>query len=161
MDNRVLILGLGNLVLSDDAFGPLAVRFLQDNLGRGHQGVSYKENYSGGLDLLDDIQGFKKLIIVDSIVTGNEKPGTLFNVGLDGLKGMTLDRLVSSHGLNLTTVLEFGRKCGYVMPDDVEIFAVEADDCESFCEELTPAVSDSLPELLGEVKQVLNKWDCN
>ena len=41
----------------------------------------------------------------------------------------------------LDTALEVGRQVGYDMPEEVIVFAIEAEDVETFGEELTPAVA--------------------
>ncbi|MHC4870629.1 MAG: hydrogenase maturation protease [Planctomycetota bacterium] len=156
---NTLVVGLGNLVLSDDAFGPLAVRFLQDNMTDLLDQVDFKENYSGSIDLLDDIAGYERLIVLDIIITGKSVPGTLYEVDLEQLSRLHVTRLVDSHGLNLYTVLEIGTRCGYRMPEQVKIIAVEGGDCESFSEGLTDAVQASFPAVLERVVSIVAEWD--
>ena len=86
--NRILLLGLGNEVLTDDAIGLEAVRAAQSHFV-GHQSVDVRETTEMGLALLDFIEGYRALILVDSIQTGRVPPGTIHEVDTETLSRLT------------------------------------------------------------------------
>ena len=78
---RVLILGLGNDILSDDAVGLLVARRLKHELSR-FPGIAVLESSEMGLALLDFITGYSAVLIIDSIQTGQAAAGSVHE--LDG-----------------------------------------------------------------------------
>ncbi|MCD4690697.1 hydrogenase maturation protease, partial [bacterium] len=133
---KTLFLGLGSSVLTDDSIGLFVVRRVAE-LTAGREGVEIVENEEGGFSLLDEALGCDRLVVIDSIILGDEL-GTLTRFGL-----ADLERSIHSctpHGANLATVLEFGRMQGLDVPDETTIFAIEVADVLSFGERPTPAL---------------------
>ncbi len=71
----VAVLGLGNVLLGDDAAGPSTVHWLQANF-EFPPGVSVQEIGTPGLDLLPYVSGRRAVIIVDT-VTADGPPGKI------------------------------------------------------------------------------------
>ena len=71
---RVLVLGIGNLVMSDDGVGVKVVQQLQREY-RFAKNVEIMDGGTLGLDLLPKLEGIDHLIVVDAVETGR-KPGT-------------------------------------------------------------------------------------
>ncbi len=145
----LLVLCLGNDVLSDDAFGyRVGETIAQSNL------TEYADVLTAsvaGFALLDIFQGRNAVLIVDTVVTGNSMPGTLhyFPRGY-----WTPSRgLVSSHQISLPTALRFGTMMGYTIPDDIDILAVEASDVTTLSESMTASVASAVPEAAAMIAQ--------
>ncbi|PWB74175.1 hypothetical protein C3F09_04275, partial [candidate division GN15 bacterium] len=92
----------------------------------------------------------RSVLIVDTIDTGKSAPGTLhfFPIG----KLTPSKNLINSHQINLPTALEFGRKMGCRMPDDIQVLAVEAQDVTTLAETLTAAVAAAVPDAVERVR---------
>ena len=134
--SRTLVLGMGNPILSDDGFGlVVAERLLALPLP---DGVEVIKSEVAGLRLLELMRGFDKAIIVDALQSGRT-PGDL--VRLEGKDFHGGHRYGSAHSIGLGTALELGQKLGYVMPAEIVAFAVEAEDVETFGEQLSPRVA--------------------
>ena len=146
----LLVLCLGNEIVSDDAFGPSVARVLHDEpeLTR-HADVIFAP--VAGFHLLDLLQGREKILIVDTIRTGNTVPGTLHSFPAGMLTPSK--HLTTSHQISLPTALELGRRLDYAMPEHIDILAVEAQDLETLSEELSPPVRAALPEALRFVRE--------
>lgn len=71
----ILVLGLGNTLLSDDGVGVHVVTALQQSPAR-HDGVSFVDGGTIGLNLLPDVEAADGLILVDASEIG-APPGTL------------------------------------------------------------------------------------
>jgi hydrogenase maturation protease len=124
MDSRTLILGLGNDILSDDGVGLEVVRQLSAKCPDSDTLV-FRETMEMGLALLDFMVDFDRVIIVDSIQTGQSAPGTLHEVDVTGwekLSGST------PHFLGVGETLKLGRQLGLNMPAQVTVVAVEVQD---------------------------------
>ena len=105
----------------------------------------------GGLNLLNVVIGFDRLIVLDSIKTAGGKPGSWYY-----FRGSSLQEtmnLSNVHDANFATTLELGRRMGMKLPadDDIHVFAVEVADNLSFSESLTPELEEALPEVADEI----------
>lgn len=72
---RVLIAGIGNILLGDDGVGPYVVRLL-DSTYSFDEGVELEDLGTPALDFIDHIAGLDGLILVDSVDNG-KAPGTI------------------------------------------------------------------------------------
>ncbi|MBE3050465.1 hydrogenase maturation protease, partial [Candidatus Bathyarchaeota archaeon] len=68
----MLVLGVGNPILSDDGVGIHVARELKK---REMPGVDVEELAASGLELLDVVRGYDKVVIIDAIQTTNGRPG--------------------------------------------------------------------------------------
>ena len=104
--NDILILGLGNEVLGDYSLGIDLVKKLeiQDN----YPLTDYNYSYIGGLELLEFIQGYSKLVIVDTIHTADEAEGRVSIMYPDD--HLETLHLSSPHDMDFDTALSVGRK---------------------------------------------------
>src|ERR1035438_10422168 len=85
---RLLLLGLGNDILTDDAVGLHVVHALQRELA-GHPAIDFRETTERGLALLHFITGYRTVAIVDSIQTGKAAPGFLHELDATALTQLT------------------------------------------------------------------------
>ena len=70
----ILVLGLGNPILGDDAVGIFVAREIKRLAGE-RTGVTVKEASVGGFDLLDLLEGYRGAVIIDAIKTAGGRPG--------------------------------------------------------------------------------------
>jgi len=131
---------MGNPILSDDGVGLLvAGRLAERQLPAG---VEVAVSEVAGLRLLELVRGFTRVIIIDALKSPAETgrvPGEVIRYEAKDFKGG--HRYGSAHSIGLDTALEVGRQVGYEMPGEVIVFAIEAEDVETFGEQLTPAVA--------------------
>jgi len=151
---KILVLGLGNPLLSDDSVGLYLIDLLKNKYSQSCSSVLFEKNYSGGIDLLYDLAGFEKAIIIDSICTGEAAPGSCHEFSVDNLNLNSQTGLIDSHGLNLRTVQEFGEKCGYTMPE-ITIYGIEGSEFVQFSEKLTPDVLKGLQSSIETIERKL------
>ena len=144
---QTLVLGMGNPILSDDAVGLLVAQRLSE--GEVPEGVEVRESEQGGLRLLDLVRGFSRLIIIDALKTGRT-PGEVVVFNEEDFAGG--HRYGSAHSISLRTALELGRRLGYDMPGQVTVFAIEADDIETFGERLSPPVAAAAARVVELVR---------
>ena len=147
MMRKILLLGLGNDILCDDGIGLRIVREAARRLAK-HSGVDTRESTEMGLALLDLITGYHDLVIVDSIQTHENPPGSVLEIHPSGLK--VLPRK-SPHFFGVGEVLALGRNLELVVPERVVIFAVEVLDPFTVTEEMTPPLRQALPGLVDRV----------
>jgi hydrogenase maturation protease len=144
---RVLVLGLGNDILTDDAIGLNVTRGVAGALA-GDGRVDVRETMEMGLALLDFIVGYDALVLVDSIQTGKAAPGHAHEVGEDALKLLPGP---TPHFLGLGETIALGRRLGLKMPEQARIFAIEVEDPFTLGTRMTPALQRVVPALVDRV----------
>ena len=142
---KTLILGFGNPILTDDAVG---IRIAEELAGELPE-ITVEATSEAGLAILENITGYDKLVIIDSIKTGKGKPGELYKLELEDL--MPRSDFSSSHGLDIATAFKLGEKLGYPLPRQVSIYAVEVKDNSTFGEECTPEIERSISLIIGQI----------
>ncbi len=144
---KTLVLGVGNPILSDDGVGIHVARELKK---RKLSGVVVDELAASGLELLDVVRGYDKVVIIDAIQTTDGKAGEVHVLGEKDFEKSVHGS--SPHGINIATALALGRK---LVPDDmprsVVFYAVEAEDLLNVSERLTPKVAEAVPGIVERI----------
>ena len=98
----ILVLGVGNLVLTDEGVGVHVAQRLQKMDLPSH--VEVLDGGTSGFDLLDDIEGRKKVVVVDT-VKGGGPPGTIYRMTTEDIEEAPKSRL-SLHDIDMTDLLK-------------------------------------------------------
>jgi hydrogenase maturation protease len=149
--DKVLLLGLGNDILTDDAIGLKVVRRLRESLAADDR-IDVRETMEMGLALLDFIVGYRAVVIVDSIQTGQAPAGTVHELDAASLKQITGR---TPHFLGVGETLALGRQLGLPVPGCVKIIAVEVEDPFTLGMQMTPTLQNALPGVMERVTATL------
>ena len=147
---RILVLGLGNPLLGDDAVGLKVAALVRDRL-KDVPGVDVEEEEAGGLRLMERMTGYDRVVLVDAAVTGGT-PGEVRRLAPDDLP---TQRTATAHGIDLPSALVLGRQLGYPMPSEVTIVAIEAESVLEFRHDMTPAVAAAVEPAVAAVLEEL------
>ncbi len=111
-DPKTLVLGLGNLVHSDDGLGVHAIQMLMQD-PRVPPDVVLMDGGTQGLALLPHISAFQRLLVIDALDVG-EPAGTLVKVEGEALRNLPGKASVHQLGFaDLMVALELlGRLAG-------------------------------------------------
>ncbi|MBM2824894.1 MAG: Hydrogenase maturation protease [Dehalococcoidales bacterium] len=153
---KTLVLGLGNTILSDDGVGIRIAEELKDRLEQ--QEATVMETSMAGLDILELLTGYDRVIIIDAIQTRGGEAGQIYRLEPEAFD--TTCHAASPHDVNFATALELGRRLGLALPRQITIFAVEAADVTTFSERCTPEVEQTIPSVVALVMQELNGGQC-
>jgi hydrogenase maturation protease len=150
---KILIIGLGNPLVTDDSVGLRVAEGLKLLLA-GRPEIEVAEDYWGGLRLMERMIGFDRAIVIDAICTG-APPGTIHLLGPEGI---ATQRSASAHDVNLATALQFGRQADAQLPPNeyIRLVGIEAEDILTFGEQCTPAVRAAIPQAVQTVLEVLS-----
>ncbi|HKO46102.1 MAG TPA: hydrogenase maturation protease [Polyangiaceae bacterium] len=113
--NRVLVAGVGNVFLGDDAFGVEVVRELMRRPPAAH--VTIRDFGTRGLDLAYTlVEGFDALLLVDTVRRGHA-PGTLTVLEPDFVSSQLPEELLGpGHGVDPCRVFGLVRALGGSVP---------------------------------------------
>lgn len=149
--SAVLVLCLGNAIRSDDAVALHVAEALErDGLG----GAVVRRSAASGLYLLDEMEGFDRVVVVDAVRTGAHPPGAVLSFPLEDLRA---PEGPSPHAIGLPSALGRARAAGAPVPSRVHVVAVEVEDMETVGERLTPAVAAAVPEAVEAVREAVRR----
>ncbi len=149
---KTLILGLGNPILTDDGVGLHVAKALKGRFDQ--EEITVIETSAAGLDILDLLTGYERVIIIDAIQTREGKVGQIYRLEPGAFDASR--HAATPHDVNFATALELGKKLGLALPRQITIFAIEVEDVSSFNEECTPRVMAAIPACAGMIIQELN-----
>jgi hydrogenase maturation protease len=141
----MLVLGLGNILLSDEGVGVRVVESME-RMNLPH-GVELFDGATAGLDLLDAIAGRRKVIVIDAM-QGDLGPGTVLRLGPEDLASPAGPGL-SLHEVGLLEALAAAGRLG-IAPEEVVILGVKPKDC-SYGLALSPEIESLLPKVAEAV----------
>ena len=150
MAEQVLVLGVGNILFSDEAIGVCTVEHLQQCASLPGN-VELMDGGTLGIRLMDAIMGCDLLIVVDAVLGGGE-PGTLYRLEGEGLRASMSFR-DSMHQTDLVDTLIYCDLAGH-RPDAV-VIGMEPADYHTMEIGLTPVCQARLPDLAGKVVEEL------
>lgn len=147
---NALVLGVGNLIMSDDGVGVRVVQQLQREFSFPAN-VEIVDGGTLGLDLLPFLEDRSHLIMVDAVETG-KRPGTCVRLSGDELP-VALETRVSPHQMGLKDLLATARLMGHA-PAEMVLIGVQPGSLE-LAEELTSEVALQVETLKGAVLKEL------
>ena len=145
-EKNILILGLGNTILTDDGVGVYVAREIGNRIKDST--VQIQEAAVGGLELLNCITGFSKVILIDAVMTGQHRIGTLLKLKPEDFEGGSA---TARHQIGLHEALLLGRKLEMDLPETITIYGIEVKDILTFGETCTPEVHLSIPEIVNQI----------
>ena len=162
---KTLVIGLGNPILGDDGVGWVVaeqVRSVLENpptTTHDRQSVEVDCASLGGLSLMERFTGAERVILIDSIFTGEKTVGTVSQFTLEDLPDLSAGHSASAHDTSLRNALNVGRSMHIVLPEDrnVIIVAIEAEAVYDFSQELSPAVALTVPQAVKTVLDLLDQ----
>ncbi len=152
-NSPIAVLGVGNILLSDEGFGVRVVQHLVKWYDFSPQ-IRIIDGGTLGWDLLNFLQGVEKLILVDAI-DGKAVPGTFFVLRDDEVKAY-FKRKVSGHEAGIQEVLAWFEIKGKPIKN-ITVVGVQPLSLETGLE-LTPLIQNLVPKTVEEVIRELKKW---
>ncbi len=150
--DRILVLGIGNILLSDEGAGIRVIEKLQERY-EFPENVSVLDGGTLGLSLLGVISEVDHLIVVDAVRNGG-KPGSLYRMEGNDLP----KRIRSKNSLHQVDFLETMTMCQVLdnVPETV-ILGIEPLDIESVSLESTPTILAKMDILIDMVLKELDR----
>lgn len=149
---RVCVLGLGNLMRSDDAVGMMAVHALEEQSGAAGD-TEFVEGGTLGLDLMHALTGVTHLLALDAVDVGAE-PGRLVRFEKSQMGELPAGK--SAHLLGFSDLMGVLKLMGDE-PEEVVLLGVQPKSTD-WGTELTEEVGRALPELLARSRRQMEAW---
>jgi hydrogenase maturation protease len=149
----ILVLGLGNALMADDAFGGQVIAELQARYTFPAE-VTLLDGGTLGLDLLPHLEGVGKLLVVDALEMA-AAPGAVFRLGGAEVPRAFAGKL-SVHQMGVQDLLAVAELQGH-LPGELVVWGVQPGSIEMALE-LTPPVAAALDEVVAGIVGELQRW---
>ena len=151
---KTLILGVGNLLLSDEGVGLHVLERLAATYDLPEE-VQTLDGGTLGLDLLYYLEGVENLVIVDAVKMGKE-PGALLRLEGDEVPAF-LSIKISPHQIGIPDML-FAAKLKDLYPRNVVLWGVQPGVLDIGLD-LSPPIAARVDELVEKVMDELQRWE--
>jgi hydrogenase maturation protease len=152
-ENKILVLGMGNDILTDDGVGIKITKVLEKKYP--FPNIIYDTLSIGGMEIIEYIRDFKMVIIIDAIKTQDGIPGAVYQFVPDDFKETT--HLSNIHDISFLTSLKLAKELDIPTPEEVHIIAVEIVEDMVFSDDFTPQLQARYPEILLEVSSMVEE----
>jgi hydrogenase maturation protease len=119
----ILVLGVGNTLLSDDGLGPTLLEQIAEESERWNGEVEFLDGGTQGLALLGHLSGRKAVIILDALALGSA-PGTVSVLRASELLQLGAQHASTSHEGNAGELLAVATLLGE-LPEQVFVIGIE------------------------------------
>lgn len=152
---KLLVLGIGNLLLTDDGVGVWAARKLMEEVWP--EGVVIREAGTFTQDIFYTFGDVERLLVLDVVHAGG-RPGSLYLLEEEALVGRVNQRL-SIHDIDLLDSLRmaehyFGRKPA------LRVLGMEPQNYTTWQIGLSPALEERFPSYLESARTEIARWLC-
>ena len=152
---RVLIAGIGNVLLGDDGVGPYVARVLSSSF-EFEAGVQVEDLGTPALDLIDHLTGLDALILLDSVDDGNP-PGTVAVYRKEDILQHGPPVRMDTHSPALTESLLAAEFVGSA-PKEVMLIGISGSRYDAGCQ-LSVPVQNAVAHMIDEVLLELDRLD--
>ncbi len=150
--SNTLILGLGNILLSDEGLG---VHIIQE-LDRQYLFPPYVTLYdggTGGLSLLSQFKDQDFILIIDALLLG-EEPGTVARFTIDAIPDH-YQRKDTAHGIDILDVVAASSMIGHLPP--IMVLGAQPKDMVTPATELSPELTRAKESIIQEIIAILKE----
>ena len=152
-DNSIVVLGVGNILLTDEGLGVHVVKELKENYNFTPE-ISLIDGGTMGMELLTYMRGMKRILLIDAI-NGGEAPGTVYEFPHRELEQYFTEH-ISVHEVGMQDILRI-RAIQENPLEDAIVIGVEPESLQIGFEPSAP-VQAVLPEVKERVLRVLRNW---
>jgi hydrogenase maturation protease len=149
----ILVLGIGNVLLSDEGFGVHVIRRLKQL--KVPDNVRIEEGGIGGFNLLGSLDGVDKLLVVD-VMWMNTSPGELFVINPEQELKEPGKQIVSFHQIGVLELVQLGKLIG----NSPEVtYIVTRPEKMKWSTELSPALQNAVEKAIDLIINKCNEFN--
>lgn len=153
---KTIILGIGNPILQDDGVGIHVINNLRTYLPDDPE-ILLDIAYTGGMNLLDMIRGFDKVILVDAVKKEGSKIGEVSRFLLTQAPTVHSS---NPHDLSLSEALLLATRLGETqLPKEIVVIGITVNNTDDFGENLSKDVAAAVPTAVSLVLEELNNME--
>ena len=150
VEKKVMVLGVGNILLRDEGVGVRVIERLKASYEFPPE-VELMDGGTAGLDLMPFMEGYKHVIIVDTLKT-TEPPGSIFRFTPEDID-IKVPYKTSLHQIGMVEVFAIAEALGKKI--EAVIIGIQPEDMSDWGLELTQTIEAKIPELMELVLKEL------
>lgn len=147
IQNDILVLGIGNLLMKDEGIGIHIIRRLSSEI---LPGTDLMDGGTGGLHLLGPIQSHRKVIVIDASL--DEFPAGTVRV-LHPKFAMDFPRQLSAHEIGFKDLIDAATISGKL--PEMHLVAISVKDFGEMSMDLSPEAEEAIPEAIARVMELI------
>ena len=149
-ENRILVLGVGNLVMGDEGVGIHFIRSIEED--KLPEYVDLLDGGTAGFQLMSYLQEYPVVVLVDASIDGRE--AGQIDV-LEPAFSQDFPTTLSAHDIGLKDVIEACQLSGFL--PKIYLFTVSIDGVQPMKMRLSPPVESALPVLRERVFDLIKQ----
>ncbi|MBP1661966.1 MAG: Hydrogenase maturation protease [Thermoplasmatales archaeon] len=148
---KTIVLGVGNPILQDDGVGLHVIEALRERLTNPK--VTLETAMTGGMNLLDLIRGYEKVILIDAVKQLGSHPGEVKRFKLTDLPTV---HSCNPHDVSLSEALQLAEQLKEPqLPSSIILIGITVDNTYEFGEHLSSTVASAVPKAVNLVLEEL------
>lgn len=156
ISENTLLVYLGNPILKNDCIGIKIGRQLEDDLSH-RKDIKVCEFIGSPLDLVVKFEGYKRIILVDSIITGTMDIGTVLIFKEEDLLNNS-GSLHYLHGVNLSEALALSKRLGIPLPSPIILIGIEIGKADEFGETLSDELNGKMDDIYHNIYDIVSRF---
>ncbi len=153
-DKKIAILGIGNLLLSDEGFGIHVINFLDENYNFPEK-VIVQDGGTAGIYMAPLLEICDPVLVIDAVNLDDE-PGTFHHFSLEQVQAGNINMRLSPHQLGLLEVIDICRLRDSA-PEHMEFFCLVPARMDTGLQ-LSPPVQAKVADVAAMVIKSCNKY---
>jgi len=149
----IVVLGIGNTLMTDDGAGVFAVQALKARYDFP-EGIELIDGGTKGLDLLPFVEGKTRLLFIDAVNLG-KSPGTVGELSQEEIPDHFATK-ISVHQISVPDLIGAGKLLG-TLPEEFHLVGIQPESIDTGYG-LTSSVQEGFEELLLRVIGKLKEW---
>jgi hydrogenase maturation protease len=149
-DNKILILGIGNVLLGDEGVGVHVVRELEKHDMPPY--IALLDGGTGGFHLLSWLQDYHKIILIDATLD-DRAPGTVSVI--HPRFANDFPRTLSSHDIGLKDLIEAASLLGEL--PEITLITVSVHPEQSLSMELSSEIRGSVAVIIKKILRMIDR----
>jgi hydrogenase maturation protease len=148
-ENKILILGVGNLLMNDEGIGIQVVQKLENE---GVSGADIMDGGTGGFHLLGFIQSYQTIVFVDASL--DDFPAGTVRV-LHPKFAKDFPKQLSAHEIGLKDLIDATFLLG--QKPEFYLVAISVKDFQDMGMDLSPEVESAIPEAILKIRELIKE----
>ena len=148
LTNRILVLGVGNLLMGDEGVGVHAIRALEKEMLP--DAVDPVDGGTGGFHLLSYLQDYPIIIMIDATMDG-KPPGTVALI--EPKFASDFPKALSAHDIGLKDLVESAALLDSL--NKIYLVTVSIKTIQNMQIELSPEIKAAIPSVIEKVKELV------
>jgi len=146
---KILILGIGNVLMGDEGVGVHTVKALE---GKSYpEDIDVLDGGTGGFHLMAYFQEYENIIMIDA--TMDKKPAGTVSV-IEPKFASDFPKTLSAHDIGLKDMIESITLLGKL--PKIYLITVTIDTIKSMYMELSPKIKEAIPEVIKKVNELIH-----